>query len=54
MSCSCHIAPPCGFCMEHHECHQCGDVTHEDSLHEINGQMVCSKDKCISDAEKQW
>lgn len=27
--CTCHIEPPCSFCVEHEECDVCGCVTCE-------------------------
>jgi hypothetical protein len=28
MSCSCHISPPCNYCMEKYECCRCGEFKH--------------------------
>jgi hypothetical protein len=28
MSCSCHINPPCSYCVETYECRGCGELKH--------------------------
>ena len=33
--CSCHINPPCGFCVTHIECEKCGQLVCEDKAEEM-------------------
>ena len=35
MSCSCHINPPCSYCMAKEECVGCGELIHPDDSFEI-------------------
>ena len=33
--CSCHISPPCDFCVEHIECDECGQLVCRDKAEEM-------------------
>ena len=35
MGCSCHINPPCSYCMEKEECSNCGELGHPDDAEYI-------------------
>lgn len=38
--CSCHISPPCDWCIAHSECDKCGKITHIDDMQENNTTCV--------------
>ena len=43
--CSCHISPPCGWCLAHVECHKCGGLLHEDVAEAVDEEFyheVCA------------
>ncbi len=33
--CSCHVNPPCSFCVTHVQCDMCGQVVCEDKVEEV-------------------
>lgn len=35
--CSCHISPPCGYCTDHSDCEECGELTLSDDMIEVKG-----------------
>lgn len=44
--CSCHISPPCGYCMDKYECIKCGEFKHPDESeeHQVNNEgSVCNE-----------
>lgn len=51
MSCSCHINPPCNWCVESYECGGCGKIRHPQE----HGQSFdteyesCYCDSCLED-----
>jgi hypothetical protein len=42
MSCSCHINPPCSYCVETYECQKCGEIKHPDDSPIEEGEL-CSE-----------
>lgn len=49
MSCSCHINPPCSYCMGIYSCEDCLKEWHEDDSpsHTVSGKVVC--DDCYEE-----
>ena len=47
--CSCHIRPPCGFCLANVECHKCGNMLHEDVAEDIDGEFY--HEYCATEVE---
>lgn len=49
--CSCHISPPCNYCMETFECSGCGQLVHPDEgdRHDVEDGTFC--DKCFEKTE---
>ena len=41
--CSCHIAPPCSYCVAHSECALCNNIVLNDYMVELNDEWVCEK-----------
>ena len=35
MGCSCHVNPPCSYCVEKEECLNCGELVHPDDAEYI-------------------
>ena len=33
--CSCHINPPCSYCIEKVDCIVCGELVHPDEAHDV-------------------
>lgn len=49
MSCSCHINPPCSYCISSYECFECGEIRNSDE-HGIvikRGEHLCTQ--CFED-----
>lgn len=46
--CSCHLHPPCDYCVETQDCEQCGDRYDTDDLTEVRPDVfVC--ETCIEE-----
>jgi hypothetical protein len=47
MGCSCHISPPCSYCLETYECAVCNEIKHPDDSDPtwVDGEPTCSECK---------
>lgn len=49
MGCSCHISPPCSYCIEKQECIECSELVHPDEASYIQATaddeygLLCEK-----------
>lgn len=41
--CSCHITPPCSWCVECYECEKCGEIRHPSEYEEGPICRVCNE-----------
>lgn len=39
--CSCHISPPCSYCVSHSECSLCEDFFLIDDMTEFEDSLIC-------------
>jgi hypothetical protein len=51
--CSCHINPPCNYCVESYECVSCNEIKHPDEAGEnftLDGDIFC--DDCANEMNR--
>ena len=41
--CSCHVSPPCSYCLNRCECAGCEKSDYQDDMHEIHGDLFCEE-----------